>query len=260
MLLESRGRGAGRRLRRRASARWSRSTSCSAARSWSAAPSWSSRRCLQLLPEATEALSEDRRSARAGRRRRGESVIDLYLSGGLPALGAGGRAGSRPSSPRPARERPASVVAELGVAAGWRMPLPRLAAAERPSVVVTAASTPPLAGEASAALGGEAGRAPTLESWTRRPAPPHIGAPAEVAALARELSRVGGKPLGRDLDHAAAAGEHRAALEHDRDEGRRDRGQDGDQRRRSQKAAAPRPGARAKPARDAPRRRSRGGR
>ena len=30
-----------------------------------------------------------------------------------------------------ARERPASVIAELGIAAGWRMPLPRLAGAER---------------------------------------------------------------------------------------------------------------------------------
>ena len=43
---------------------------------------------LQLLPMATEALSGDRRrlETAAGA---GEDVIDVYLSGGLAALGAG---------------------------------------------------------------------------------------------------------------------------------------------------------------------------
>lgn len=141
---------------------------------------------LQMLPAATEALSEDSRRLELAAAT-GESVIDLYLSGGLPALGA--EVVRLPSGfTAAARERPSSVVAEMGIATGWRAPLPSLAAAERPSVVVTAASTPPLVAEASAALAERLAGADVRE-LDSGPAPPHIGAPAEVAALARELSR-----------------------------------------------------------------------
>jgi pimeloyl-ACP methyl ester carboxylesterase len=140
---------------------------------------------LQLLPAATEALSDDRRrlETAAGA---GEDVIDVYLSGGLTALGAG--VSRLPEELRAvARERPASVIAELGIFAGWRAPLPRLATAERPSAIVTAGSTPLLLRDASAALAAHlaGGSAHEVDSGA---APPHVGAAAEVAALALELS------------------------------------------------------------------------
>jgi pimeloyl-ACP methyl ester carboxylesterase len=140
---------------------------------------------LQLLPIATEALSQDRRRLEiaAGT---GEDVIDLYLTGGLPALGAG--VSRLPEEEiAAARKRPASVIAELGIAAGWRVPLPRLAEAERPSVIVTALSTPPLLRDASAALTdrlpGDSAR--EVDSGLEAP---HVGAAQEVAALALELT------------------------------------------------------------------------
>jgi pimeloyl-ACP methyl ester carboxylesterase len=139
---------------------------------------------LQLLPTATEALSDDRRrmEAAAGA---GEHVIDLYLTGGLPALGPG--VSRLPEEQlAAARKRPASVIAEMGIAAGWRAPLPRLAEAERPSAIVTALSTPPLLRDASAALADHlAGRSVAeVDSGLE---PPHVGAAVEVAALALEL-------------------------------------------------------------------------
>ena len=140
---------------------------------------------LQLLPIATEALSDDRRRIElaAGA---GEDVIELYLSGALPALGAGVE--RLPAElTAAARERPASVIAELGLAAGWRVPLTQLAAAERPSAIVTSSSTPPLLRDASAALAARLGRS-TAREIDSGSAVPHLGAPDEVAALALKLS------------------------------------------------------------------------
>jgi pimeloyl-ACP methyl ester carboxylesterase len=141
---------------------------------------------LQLVPMATEMLSHDRQRLEmaAGA---GEDVIELYLSGGLPALGGGV---SRLPGPlvAAARERPASVIAEMGIATGWRTPLPRLAAAERTSVIVTALSTPPLLRDASAALAERLAGA-SLTEVDSGEEPPHVGAPGQIAALALELSR-----------------------------------------------------------------------
>jgi pimeloyl-ACP methyl ester carboxylesterase len=140
---------------------------------------------FQLIPAATEALSQDRHrlAIAAGD---GENVIDLYLSGGLPALGPG-VARTAEETAAPARERPRSVVAELGIPAGWRMPLPRLASAERPSAIVTAESTPPLVREASEALAARLSLTSPREVASTQ-APPHIGAPAEVASIVAEVS------------------------------------------------------------------------
>jgi pimeloyl-ACP methyl ester carboxylesterase len=140
---------------------------------------------LQLIPVATEALSQDRRrlEVAAGNR---ESVIDVYLSGGLPALGAG-VARTPDETAAAARQRPASAVAELGITAGWRMPLPRLASADRPSAVITAESTPPLLREASAALATRLAEASAREVSSPQ-SPPHVGAAAEVASVVAELS------------------------------------------------------------------------
>lgn len=141
---------------------------------------------LQLLPEATEALSEDRNRLETAAAA-GESPIELYLSGGLPALGAG--VSRLPEGTLAlARERTASVVAELGLASSWRLPLPRLAETETPSAVVTAPSTPPLLRDAAAALAGRLPRSTTVEV-NAGPHPPHLGAPAEVAAIATDLAR-----------------------------------------------------------------------
>lgn len=140
---------------------------------------------FQLLPLATEALSEDRSRlelAATG----GEDVIGLYLRGELPALGPGvTRLPEELTSS--GREHPASLVAELGIAAAWRMPLPRLATAERPSAVVTGPSTPPLVRDASSALAERLAGASARE-LDAGAAPPHLGAPGEVAEIALELA------------------------------------------------------------------------
>jgi pimeloyl-ACP methyl ester carboxylesterase len=140
---------------------------------------------LQLLPAATEALSDDRRRLETAATA-GEDVIDLYLSGGLPALGPG--VARLPEELRAsARERPASVVAEMGLASSWRLPLQRLARVDRATAIVTGPSTPPLLREAASAL---ARRLPDNTTAELGPAdlPPHLGAPEEVAATVAELA------------------------------------------------------------------------
>jgi pimeloyl-ACP methyl ester carboxylesterase len=140
---------------------------------------------LQLTPLATEAMSEDRHRIEiaAGNR---ENVIDVFLSGALPALGPGVTR-TPEATAAAARERPASVLAELGIPAGWRMPLPRLESADRPSAIVTAASTPPLLQDAAQAL--DARLAQTSAREVNSPqAPPHVGAAAEVAWILADVS------------------------------------------------------------------------
>jgi pimeloyl-ACP methyl ester carboxylesterase len=140
---------------------------------------------LQLLPVATEALSEDRVRLEVATTA-GESVIDLFLSGGLAALGPG--VARLPEVVRsPARAHGAALIAELGLATGWRLPLPSLAAAEAPSVVLTATSTPPLLRDTSTALAQHLRRSEHRELHVAD-LPPHLGAPDEVAAAALGLS------------------------------------------------------------------------
>jgi len=140
---------------------------------------------LQLTPVATEALSQDRHRLEiaAGTR---ENVIDLYLSGGLPALGPG-VARTPDETAAASRERPGSVIAELAIPAGWRMPLARLASAEAPSSVITAGSTPALLREAAHALADRLAQTSAHEVASPE-APPHVGAPAEVASIVAEVS------------------------------------------------------------------------
>src|SRR3954454_10937708 len=89
---------------------------------------------LQLTPLATEALSEDRHRIEMAAANR-EKVFAGFLSGALPSLGPG-VARAPEATAAAARQRPRSVMAELGIPAGWRMPLPRLGSAERPSAIV----------------------------------------------------------------------------------------------------------------------------
>src|SRR4029077_10854085 len=115
-----------------------------------------------------------------------EDVIGLYLSGALPALGA--EVSRLPAElTAPARERPRSVIAEMGISPGGRAPLPRLAAVERPSAIVTAASTPPLLRDAAAALSSRLAGSSEYEVDSGAAAP-HVGAPDQVAAVALELT------------------------------------------------------------------------
>jgi pimeloyl-ACP methyl ester carboxylesterase len=140
---------------------------------------------LQVTPLATAALSEDRHRIEIAATAR-ENVIDVYLSGALPALGPGVRRSPEPMA-EAARGRPRSVLAELGIPAAWRMPLPRLASADCPSAIVTSESTPPLLREAAQSLAGQLGKS-TTRGVSSPKAPPHLGAPAEVASIVAELS------------------------------------------------------------------------
>lgn len=140
---------------------------------------------LQLLPMATEALSGDRQRLEIAVGT-GASAIDLYLSGGLQALGGG--VDRLPAELiAAARERPASVIAEMGIATEWRVPLPSLSSAERRSTIVTAPSTPPLLRDAAAALASRLAASSAREVDSGQAAP-HVGAPHDIAALALELS------------------------------------------------------------------------
>lgn len=140
---------------------------------------------LQLLPIATEALSDDRRQLEGVAADR-HAAVELYVSGALPALGPG-VARLPEEVTAQARQREASVIAELGMTSGWMMPLPRLARAERPSVIVTATFTPPLLRDAATALGGRLAGS-SLREVDSGDRPPHLGAAEDVAALALELT------------------------------------------------------------------------
>jgi pimeloyl-ACP methyl ester carboxylesterase len=140
---------------------------------------------LQLSPLATEGLSQDRHRIEIAATSR-ESILDVFVSGGLPALGPG--VTRMPEAvAAAARERPRSVMAELGIAAAWRMPLPRLASADRPAAIVTADSTPGLVGDAARAL---ASRVPQAEATEvdSPDLPPHAGAPVALASIVAGLS------------------------------------------------------------------------
>jgi pimeloyl-ACP methyl ester carboxylesterase len=142
---------------------------------------------LGLLPAATEVLSNDRvRLHEALASGGAEEAVRLYLSGTLEALGPGtGRLDEAATSD--ARERPAVLFAELGATAAWSTPLSRLTDASRPSLIVTAPSTPQLVRDASSALAERLAESSErqVDSGTQVP---HIGAPAEVAEAILGLS------------------------------------------------------------------------
>jgi pimeloyl-ACP methyl ester carboxylesterase len=142
---------------------------------------------LALVPAATEAMSADLDALAQGSERGREALAGLYLSGSLGALGAG--AERLPDDlAAAARERPASLVAELGSVAAWAMPLPRLAEAGSPSLVVTGPSTPGLLREAAEQLVPRLTGAEARELGSG-PLPPHLDDPAAVAGLAVQLAR-----------------------------------------------------------------------
>jgi len=113
---------------------------------------------LAFLPHATEALSADRAAITESVREGGvAAALDLYLRGGLPALGAGaGRI--PPQLAAVAREHPLSLFAELAAVAEWEIRTAALIEVTAPTRIVISASTPPLlraaVDELAARLGG----------------------------------------------------------------------------------------------------------
>jgi pimeloyl-ACP methyl ester carboxylesterase len=142
-----------------------------------------------LLTAATEALSEDRsRIERVVAEGGVEALVELYLGGGLAALGPG--AERLPAAlTEPARSRPGTLVAELGAPANWSMPLRRLAAAERGVSLPVSADTPPLSRAAAEAL--ETRLPEALLTELPGVGPAYLGDPEKVAELA--LGRHGGR-------------------------------------------------------------------
>ncbi len=142
---------------------------------------------LGLVPAATAALSGDGSAIERAVAEGGvPAAVDLYRKGSLTALGPG--AERLPASLlEPAGERPGSLFAELGAAAGWNMPLARLAGAEWPSLVVAAGSTPPLLRMAAESLASHLARS-ELRELDSGAAPPHLGAAPAIAALALDLA------------------------------------------------------------------------
>lgn len=140
---------------------------------------------LGLVPEATERLSEDRVALRDAVNDGGlEAATELYLSGALEAVGPG--ASRLPAGlVEGARRDPTALLAELGAATAWAMPLALIREAERPVLIVTGPSTPALVRAASDAL------ARLLAGSDRRElgggtGPPHLDEPSGLAGLVGE--------------------------------------------------------------------------
>jgi len=141
---------------------------------------------LGLVPAATEALSADQvELERAVADRGPDAAVELYLSGRLLGLGPGIERLPEKLT-EPARERREALLAELGAATAWRMPLRRLADATRPSLIVCSATTPPLLREASEALAERLAGTRRVE-LTGGTGPAHLDDPAAVARLAAGL-------------------------------------------------------------------------
>jgi pimeloyl-ACP methyl ester carboxylesterase len=132
-----------------------------------------------LLPAATEVLSDDRVRLHEALASGGtDEAARLFLSGELEGLGPGIARQAKTD----ASERPVVLFAELGATAAWATPLSALGRASRPSAIVTAPSTPRLVREAAAALADRLSNT-SLKEIDAGDAPPHVGAPAELAAI-----------------------------------------------------------------------------
>jgi len=140
---------------------------------------------LSFAPGATEALSADAATVReafeAGGR---EAVLDAYLDGRLPALGPGAeRIPDALAERGPVAAR--ALAAELGAVPAWEVPSANLAAATRPSVIVTGENTPSLLDQAATGLAAVLGRSQRL---VLGPGHPHHDHPSEVAEAIADLA------------------------------------------------------------------------
>lgn len=138
---------------------------------------------LAFLEAATERLSEDGESLREAVRHGGpEAGVDLFLAGGLPALGAG--AGRLPDSLAGAvRDRPLSLFAELAAVASWPLPLAEMAGNRVPVRVVVFESSPSLLRDAARETAGRIAATELREL----PGGDRLGAAAPLAELIADL-------------------------------------------------------------------------
>jgi pimeloyl-ACP methyl ester carboxylesterase len=140
---------------------------------------------LAFVDEATERLSEDGVALREAVQGGGPAAgVELYLGGGLPALGPGaGRLPDRLASA--ARDRPLSLFAELGAVPSWSLPLVEMARNRIPARIVVFESSPPLVRRAAEALAGRLAESSLRELPGADPA--HLADPRGLAALIGEL-------------------------------------------------------------------------
>ena len=141
---------------------------------------------LAFSAVATEQLAADR--VELGNAVQGGGIdagVELCLSGALSALAPGAERLPEEAT-FPARERPASLFAELGAVPAWSIPFTKLGSNERAAAVVVSAGTPALVGEAGDALAGRLGEA-RLERLAGS-GPAHLSEPGAVAGLVAALS------------------------------------------------------------------------
>ena len=157
---------------------------------------------LSLVPEATPAISADveaiRRAVTAAASRVGDeatpaataqagadAALDLFLGGGLGALGAGAeRIPDRIA--RTATNGSFALFAEVAATSAWELPLAELAMLEFPVATAVSRSTPPFVRRAAEAL---AARLPGGDLRELAGSGlPQLGSSEELAVALRELS------------------------------------------------------------------------
>jgi pimeloyl-ACP methyl ester carboxylesterase len=140
---------------------------------------------LAFVEEATEGLSQDGGAMREAVHAGGPAAgVELYLSGGLPALGSG--AGRLPRElTAPAREAPLSLFAELAAVASWPLPLAAMSRNSVPVRIAISSASPHLLRRAADELAGRLAHAEPCERPGRGPV--HVEDPRGFAPLTAEL-------------------------------------------------------------------------
>ena len=141
---------------------------------------------LAFVPEATDALSESAAQVRdavadGGRR----EALARYLDGRLGALSAGAERIPQPARSGTRGSAEASFFAELAAVPAWELPLPALAAARGPSLIVCGSQTPALVRRAAEGLASVLARSQRREVG---PGLPHHDQAQDLAALVVELA------------------------------------------------------------------------
>lgn len=141
---------------------------------------------LSLAPEATEGLSADSEAVEEAVESGGlAAAVDLYLSGGLPYLGAGARRIPRSVSAT-ASEHPLSVFAEVAAISSWALRGPEMLGLAIPSRIVVGAATPPVLRLAAEELEARLGESALL--CLGGEGLPHVSAAAGLAAGVASLA------------------------------------------------------------------------
>jgi hypothetical protein len=140
---------------------------------------------LAFVPEATEGMGADRQSlAEAVAAGGPEAVAELYLSGGMPFLGPGAERIPEEFAVA-ARERPLTLLAELGAVPAWPLHAPEMRALTAPVQVVVGEATPPHLRTAAVGLTGRLGAAELVELQSG--GLPHVTGAAALAPVLAKL-------------------------------------------------------------------------